>query len=354
MTSKSLPQLLELPEAELRRLVDEGEPQDRLRAAWALALRLGPHASSALRDLVGGDVGEGLRQQLIVVLAGLGERSVVLEIARHEPNERVRATATAYVIRTAPAGEDEQARSFAAGKLRDESAAVRLAALGEIGARRLTIDVDAVRPLLDASDFEEKRGAVLAIMALAAADTRATEVLAAQIGASDGAAQEIVASLARSEVVDLLRVLGDGDAAAIAAVLRALLHGSLEIGWDDVSFLFARTELAVADALVRVIRTTPPESALPGLAKVWAHTPPRRDSYHFRVWSFIRDLVTEENVTSIAPEVRARLREDAERRRDHLSENVRQLEDGDYDAAYKDRLFAELAAHERLVTLFAR
>ncbi len=81
----------------LRSLLEAGEPPERVRAAWALALRLGTTIRS---DLVQGSLTEpdpGVRRHLVVVLAGYQERAVLATLARQDDDEAVRAVACQYL-----------------------------------------------------------------------------------------------------------------------------------------------------------------------------------------------------------------------------------------------------------------
>ncbi len=55
-------------------LLEGGDGPERLWSAWAIALRLGRDALPLLRSTEGSDIPDGLRRQLLVVLAGMGER----------------------------------------------------------------------------------------------------------------------------------------------------------------------------------------------------------------------------------------------------------------------------------------
>lgn len=83
-----------------RRLLYRGDAVERIWAAWSLALRSGPRAIPELRDCLESSPSPGTRRHLIVVLAGLGERSIPERCATQDPDEFVRSTGARYLIRT--------------------------------------------------------------------------------------------------------------------------------------------------------------------------------------------------------------------------------------------------------------
>ncbi|HEX8821544.1 MAG TPA: HEAT repeat domain-containing protein [Archangium sp.] len=113
----------------LRSLLEAGEAPERVRAAWALALRLG----GTLRpELIQGSLTEphpGVRRHLVVVLAGYQERAVLATLARQDLDGEVRAVACQYLSMI---GRPEDAESWRVLHERleaDVSAEVRRAAI---------------------------------------------------------------------------------------------------------------------------------------------------------------------------------------------------------------------------------
>jgi len=81
-------------------LLHQGDAVERVWTAWSIALRLGPRAIPELRDCLESSPSPGTRRHLIVVLAGLGERSIPESCATQDPDEFVRSTGARYLIRT--------------------------------------------------------------------------------------------------------------------------------------------------------------------------------------------------------------------------------------------------------------
>src|SRR5688500_10144834 len=89
----------QLSEAELRELVNAGDPRSRVYAVWALGLRAAP-----VVGYLSGEPDPGVRRALAVVLASQGEVDLLVALARHDPNVYVRASTTLMMVRFAQAG----------------------------------------------------------------------------------------------------------------------------------------------------------------------------------------------------------------------------------------------------------
>ncbi|MBS2022443.1 MAG: hypothetical protein JST92_08540 [Deltaproteobacteria bacterium] len=92
---------MQLPEAALRELLETGPAGERVWAAWALGLRLGPASASTIQGLAQSEPVAGIRRHLVVLLAGFGERGAVTALATGDPDGHVRATACQYLVRLA-------------------------------------------------------------------------------------------------------------------------------------------------------------------------------------------------------------------------------------------------------------
>ncbi len=94
----------------LRRLLTDGDRAERVWAAWALTAILGGQAAPDI--LANGDVGRsaGIRRQLLVILAGLGEHLIVRILAEGDPSAVVRASGCQYLLQTLQPGDAETAK----------------------------------------------------------------------------------------------------------------------------------------------------------------------------------------------------------------------------------------------------
>ena len=127
-------------EDELRQLLADGDPPERVWAAWALAQRVaqpGIEAAARLRH----EPDAGVRRHLVTVAAGHGEDDVLAALARHDPDPGVRSTAMILVARLVEAGRLPPALVLEG--LRDPSSDVRAAVIHAMADPRLAA------PLLD-------------------------------------------------------------------------------------------------------------------------------------------------------------------------------------------------------------
>jgi hypothetical protein len=105
-----------LDDRALHTLLAAGRPEQRVWAAWQIALRVG-----AMPHIVGHVVGEpsaGVRRALLAVLAGHGELDVLVALARHDPAIAVRSHASQLVAALAAQGAIASAvvtEAYAAG-----------------------------------------------------------------------------------------------------------------------------------------------------------------------------------------------------------------------------------------------
>jgi hypothetical protein len=102
MQASSYAAVARLSPSEQRRLLESGNAPERLWSAWAIALQLGRDAIPLIEPMEGAQVPEGLRRQLLIVLAGLGERKLLRTVVDAEPSPSIRATASVLYLRTAP------------------------------------------------------------------------------------------------------------------------------------------------------------------------------------------------------------------------------------------------------------
>lgn len=160
-----------------RALLLSGDPVERVWAAWALGRTLDAESIPDLLGSLSDSPAPGTRRQLLVVLAGLGERAVLRVYAQDDTEDYVRATACQYLLRISrPA--DLDAHAFLRERLaRDPSPLVRQAILSEPAARLAlragdlelcTVDLDrdvrqlAIERLLEIEPLERLLPGVLA------------------------------------------------------------------------------------------------------------------------------------------------------------------------------------------------
>jgi hypothetical protein len=124
--AESFDQVKTLGEPELRELLEQGRPEERVWAIWALALRSGEIGDLARRE----EPDPGVRRTLAVLLAGHGEIDLLVALARRDPAPEVRAAAMQLVARLALDGR--LPTTLVTERALAEGAEVRIAILGVV------------------------------------------------------------------------------------------------------------------------------------------------------------------------------------------------------------------------------
>lgn len=110
-----------------------GDEVERVWAAWALGLRFGAQIVPELRDALRRCPFRGTQRHFIVVLAGLGERLFLYNLAMKDPDPFVRTTACRYLVRVAWPDNDIARRVLHDRLFNDPSPDVRVSILQEGG-----------------------------------------------------------------------------------------------------------------------------------------------------------------------------------------------------------------------------
>ena len=92
----------QLSDSELRALLDDGRPEQRVWAIWALALRSAADVGALGRRT---EPDAGVRRNLAVVLAGHGQLDLLVALAKGDPAPEVRAAAAQLIARFAIDGK---------------------------------------------------------------------------------------------------------------------------------------------------------------------------------------------------------------------------------------------------------
>lgn len=87
------------PSTEVRRLLVDGDPRERIWAAWTLGVR-DPNAHRELAERACVDPTPGVRRHLAVMMAGFRQADALWTLA-HDSDPRVRATALHWLTRLA-------------------------------------------------------------------------------------------------------------------------------------------------------------------------------------------------------------------------------------------------------------
>jgi len=231
------------PEA-LKALLVEGEPPERVWAAWALGLRHHEGFARDLRATVAEEPHAGVRRHLVVVLAGAGESRSVRTLAVHDPDERVRATALQYVARLAGA-KDQDANDLLAEVLARGAPLLQLGCIAGLRADAPPALWAAAVACVSSADRDLRWAAYEAVMRHGAfahpAPVLARDFLNREPERSTRAsALRLLHEQAGSEA---LRHLVDDDrldARVLPETVDALQEYAVRLEWAEVEKLFAR------------------------------------------------------------------------------------------------------------------
>ena len=240
-----------MPPAEQRRLLVDGDAPERLWAAWSLALQIGRDVIPALRSVERDDVPDGLRCQLLVILAGLGERQLLETIARADASDTVRATATRLYIRTASRRSGSDACNFALHQLRFAPAVVRRAVLAEQQVGNLSLSARDLLPTLRDSDPETRVAGAICVLAGGEPQEVVGAVVGAYLAEHDLEVRaELVRALPRALVTDVLAAAARGGPAPVIDALNSLYRLFGRLAWTEVASLVDVTTVTVGRAIL--------------------------------------------------------------------------------------------------------
>lgn len=229
---------------EQRVLLESGDPVERVWAAWALGLELGRGAVPHLLASMGDEPSAGTRRQLLVVLAGLGERQVLRVLAQSDPDEYVRATALQYLVRTTP--NDEGMMRFATYRLLTDTApVVRRTVLQEVVRDVRSLDREHLEALVTDADLDVRRLALETLVATAPFEGLFPALFVRCIATeSDFELRMWLTDLCveAGRDVDVLRSATTCAEPTSGELLDRLVHHRRRFGWPDLVSLTRRDD----------------------------------------------------------------------------------------------------------------
>jgi hypothetical protein len=300
---------------EQRSLLESGDGPERLWSAWAIALRLGREALPLLRSMEGSAVPEGLRRQLLVVLAGMGERQLLRTIAETEPSPSVQATASMLYLRTAPDAASSETVSFALRQLQIAPTEVRRAILNEQELGQASIPTRELFPALSDADVAVRVACAACILKDPSSSTYSDAVRAVVVAFADerdsDVRREFLSKLPRSAVPAVLDAVDRGGASSVVDALDTALRQFGELTWRDVRDIAPSATLE----LTRSILASGIQPELPDGTAWLCHairTTSHSDSalmreVNWRALYAIRPFLTEEAVALLAASERTLL-----------------------------------------------
>lgn len=335
-------------------LLETGDAPERLWAAWALALRHGRVALSNITALSDNPLTEGLKRQLLVIIAGLGARPVLRAIAMNDPVPIVRATAAAYYIRTAADGDSGSVNAFAIDQLRSGIPELVLALLGEHEASRIDLPDDEVIACLRDSHLEIRQGAVQCILSRDAVSERARDGLLRLLAGEESPplTDQLLDYLPRNALPLLVRFLKSAQSKRIVDILGRVTHKFGPLSWAELRDLVSVPEPLAIDAILRALDVPVPSEAVAWLGSTYVACLPSSDriwrDIQWRTQYALRKSISEENVNLLGAAATTSFRKELQEELAYFNSiRAQDLEEHDYsedDGVELSRLLALLTA----------
>lgn len=342
-----------LPELVQERLLQSGDNPERLWAAWAIALRQGQNALPTLAALSDGQLTDGLKCQLIVVLAGIDGRNLLFTIGRTDPSADVRATATTYCIRTSSNNDSELTLRFSLDQLHTGIPAVVLAVLSEHEALRINLPDKEVTAFLDDPRLEIREGAISCLLSRASISESVRDSLLRALIREENAVltAQIMRYLPRTAVPLLVNVLTGAPTSRIIEILDLLREKFGMLSWNELDGIIRISEPLVVDAALSVLDVRLPDAAIPWIGSAykeskWNTSGPGQD-FLWHVEDALRRSLTAENAHLLGSAAIALLHQEIQGELAYFSSaSTEELEENDFfdeDGALLAKLLAILS-----------
>lgn len=221
-----------------RQLLQHGDAVERVWAAWALGVTLGTQSMPDLRISLQESPEPGTRRHLLVVLAGLGEQSVLRIFAQDDPDDYVRATACQYLIRISQSTNISIQQFVRERVLHDSSAIVRLSILGEVPLKSPTLLFDDLTQLIHDPDPEVRQSNTERLLATVELNQLFPGVLEERILYEDDQAlrQRLLMLCLQAggapRLLDLSTTLAPD---RTLEILRILVNAKTQFNWEQLS-----------------------------------------------------------------------------------------------------------------------
>jgi len=258
-----------LPEAAQRELLTAGDPAERVWSIWALGLRLGEGVLGDLQQDLDLEASPGVRCQLIVVMAGLGERDLVRAAALEDPDPVVRAVASQYVIRTLPAGA-EAAVAFAIDRMRGDGPRVQQAIFDEVQSGRLQLPESVLLEFLAHPVVETRQLALEVLAVLPQPSAAALEALVDRALAEPEPLVRralIELCLRRGLAPHLVRAGHAAYPSLVCEILSASKRAGARLRWPNLAPLARRPEPEIALAVLTSLLNPPELDAIEWMSR---------------------------------------------------------------------------------------
>jgi len=221
-----------------RQLLQHGDAVERVWAAWALCVTLGTQSTPDVLVSLHQSLTAGTRRHLLIVLAGLGERSVLRIFAQGDPDDFVRATACQYLIRIGHHTDSSTSQFLRERLLHDPSPIVRQAILGEAPGAFPAVQFEDLTTLARDPDLEVRQAATQRLLARMPLDRLFPGVLEDRIPHEDDATlrqQLLVLCLQGGGSARLLALSMSLAPARSLEILNLLVEAKEYFSWEQLS-----------------------------------------------------------------------------------------------------------------------
>lgn len=284
-----------------RQLLQHGDAVERVWAAWALGVTLGTQSMPDLLISLQESPEPGTRRHLLVVLAGLGEQSVLRIFAQDDPDDYVRATACQYLIRIGQSTDISIQQFVRERVLHDSSPIVRLSILGEVPLKSPTLLFDDLTQLIHDPDPEVRQSITGRLLATVELNQLFPGVLEERIPyEDDGALRQRLLMLClqasgAARLLDLSTTLAPD---RTLEILRLLVDAKTQFNWEQLSPLSLSKDPHYDACLVQLLQPMNIIPAVPWLlygiarAATWSKLQDRPEDVRKHAWHAQQLLIT--------------------------------------------------------------
>jgi HEAT repeat protein len=245
----------QLNQVALRNLLRRGDPPERIWAAWALALEGQPQDQNRIVRHCRDDEHAGVRRQMLVVLAGLGQADVLAERLQHDPDPRVRATAAQYLARLTAADGDELHRLLADRLQHDPAPSVRAAVAAHVPSDAPTFVEQHLADALSDPDPEVRAAAADGLAARAGERLASLVPRRLSVEPEWHLRRQLLELWAHAEGADgLLDRIDEHSDAIVAEALHAIARRGDRPDWRQLAPLSKRRSWSVQSALAELMQ----------------------------------------------------------------------------------------------------
>lgn len=157
MSYQSYKEVSHLNPNTLHQLLVDGDPVERLWAAWALGITQGAGTLPDLNIRLHEEPEPGIRRHLLVVFAGQGENTILRVFAQDDPDAYVRATACQYLIRINPEMDDALHDFIRLRLLSDSAHVVRRTILTDLPVNFPALRFEDITNLVNDEDIQVRK-----------------------------------------------------------------------------------------------------------------------------------------------------------------------------------------------------